>query len=190
MPIASCSCGKSFNAHESLAGKRVICPSCGGVFLIPPSSDLQQRMNAITVSCLGCLHSFSASPHLAGTVQFCPRCGTAIELTDSRQIDQPPFAADPFFAYSPVQPPPHTPSFLTAPTRRRRFSIDWSQTGSGLLGACFTCLFVGRFIVKVFFPEIRDGGIPPAMYLVLIPIWATGIAGVVCLLLGKYVFKK
>jgi WD40 repeat protein len=36
MPIAaSCSCGKSFQAKDSLAGKRVRCPACGGIIEIP-----------------------------------------------------------------------------------------------------------------------------------------------------------
>lgn len=44
MPIhASCACGKRFQARDSLSGKQVRCPSCGGVIQIPqlaaPASD-------------------------------------------------------------------------------------------------------------------------------------------------------
>jgi WD40 repeat protein len=39
MPIlARCTCGKSFQAKEALAGKRVKCPACGSVFVVPSPS--------------------------------------------------------------------------------------------------------------------------------------------------------
>lgn len=36
-----CQCGKAFAARDDLAGKRVKCPSCGGVLAIPSARDLE-----------------------------------------------------------------------------------------------------------------------------------------------------
>jgi len=36
-----CQCGKAFAARDELAGKRVKCPSCGGVLAIPAAPALQ-----------------------------------------------------------------------------------------------------------------------------------------------------
>ena len=48
MPVVvTCNCGKSYHAPETLQGKRVKCPACGGVVTVPmaAASPSPQRTN-------------------------------------------------------------------------------------------------------------------------------------------------
>lgn len=58
------------------------------------------------------------------------------------------------------------------------------KLGGRMVGLCFACLIIGRLVVSIFFPELKGQGIPPAMWIVLIPIWSIGIIGLVLLLVG------
>ena len=75
--------------------------------------------------------------------------------------------------------------------RKRRKSVVESveqplvgRIGKRMLAACLLCLLVGRAIVTILFPHLRGARIPPMMWFVLVPIWATGICGLVFVIFG------
>ncbi len=56
--------------------------------------------------------------------------------------------------------------------------------GGRMVAVCFVCMFLGRTVVSAAFPELKGKGIPPAMWFVLVPIWAVGIIGLGLMLAG------
>jgi hypothetical protein len=48
--VVSCSCGKRFEAKDSLAGQRVRCPACGGILDIPLSQPARQGASAAAIN--------------------------------------------------------------------------------------------------------------------------------------------
>lgn len=73
--------------------------------------------------------------------------------------------------------------------RRRAFakSYPWPRllkAGAWMLQTHVACLIIGGATVKIFFPQLQGGGIPPAMYAVLIPIWTLGGLGLLFAIIG------
>lgn len=92
--LASCSCGKSFQAKPELAGKTVKCPSCGSAMKIPAAQAAATNAAgakkpataaaapaaaSIRVACT-CGKAFAAKAELAGKRVKCPGCGEAIAI--------------------------------------------------------------------------------------------------------------
>ncbi len=76
--LATCQCGKSFNAKPDLAGKTVKCPACGSALSIP-KPEPKPAADGIRVSCT-CGRAFNAPPALAGKKAKCPGCGSVLSI--------------------------------------------------------------------------------------------------------------
>lgn len=59
--------------------------------------------------------------------------------------------------------------------------------GGKLFTFCLTCLICGYLFEAVFRPERRGQGLTTGLMLVLVPIWATGVAGLVLFFLGSII---
>ncbi len=77
------SCGQKLSVDEKHAGKRVKCPKCGSVGVVPDSSD------KIKFHCDSCGQSISVPRIYAGKKGKCPKCKTPIVVTsdDREQAD-------------------------------------------------------------------------------------------------------
>lgn len=79
--VASCQCGKSFQAKPELAGKSVPCPACGSTMKVPPlaSTPPAAAAGGLRVSC-GCGKTIVAPPTMAGQKGKCPGCGAILSI--------------------------------------------------------------------------------------------------------------
>jgi hypothetical protein len=59
------------------------------------------------------------------------------------------------------------------------------HAGQICLAVCAAALLVGGKIVRAGFPEQLGAGLDPTTLLMLVPIWTTGLVGLVLILLGK-----
>lgn len=117
--IATCGCGKQFQAQAHLAGRLVRCPSCGGTLTVPrapvpasPPAAPTPSPQRIVVTC-PCGQQLAAPPQLVGKLAPCPRCGQLIPVRPpalsqaAQQIPMQPY--DDFWDQIPLDPAP-TPS--------------------------------------------------------------------------------
>lgn len=84
MPIlVRCTCGKKLSAPDTMAGKRVACPSCKATVDIPAGTAAAPSnapaTNSFIVSCT-CGQQFTATPDMAGMQSSCPTCGSLLTV--------------------------------------------------------------------------------------------------------------
>ena len=94
MPIkVSCQCGKTINAPDNLAGKKVKCPGCSQPIAVPQSTS-KATSKAVTVSC-ECGKSFKVKAELAGKTIKCPGCSNAVKVPGAQRPKAAPVATAP-----------------------------------------------------------------------------------------------
>jgi len=79
-------CGQKLNVEDKHSGKRVKCPKCGSVGVVPDNSD------KIKFHCESCGQSISVPQIHAGKKGKCPKCGTSI-IVPSLKRESPVSAA-------------------------------------------------------------------------------------------------
>ncbi len=94
MPIPiTCSCRRTFNAPEGLAGKSARCMYCGKSIPVPSAAPVRQEGSFIAVRC-ACGKELKAPPSLAGKKAKCPGCAAVLEIPSAAveivTLDAPP----------------------------------------------------------------------------------------------------
>jgi len=93
MPIkTSCSCGKLFNAPDSLLGKTVKCPGCQKPLKIVKSST-QTNAAILKVLCPHCQHGIKTPVSMSGKRIKCPQCENVV-LVPEKPAEKNPHEFD------------------------------------------------------------------------------------------------
>lgn len=73
-------CGRTVQAPESMAGKQVKCPGCGGQVKVPGTgSAAAEASGELELSCRDCGRVFNVPLDERGEVVSCPSCGSWIK---------------------------------------------------------------------------------------------------------------
>lgn len=74
-------CSQRLNIEDKHAGKRVKCPKCGNIDIVPDTSD------KIKFNCENCGHKISVPKIYAGKKGKCPQCKTVIVVPDAESLN-------------------------------------------------------------------------------------------------------
>ena len=125
IPVA-CTCGRTINAPDNMAGKRARCTYCGKPIPIPVPGQPPAPQGPISVTC-ACGKTLKAPTTFAGKRARCPACGNPVQVPEALpelEVAPPPPPPPP---PEQVQPPPpepgpteEEPEAAAAPPRRGR----------------------------------------------------------------------
>ena len=73
-------CGQKFNVEEKYSGKKVKCPKCSSVIIIPDNSD------RISFHCENCGQKIKVSKSYAGKKGKCPKCNNIVIIPTPEPI--------------------------------------------------------------------------------------------------------
>jgi DNA-directed RNA polymerase subunit RPC12/RpoP len=81
-----CLCGQRLLAKRELAGKRVKCPRCSDIVVLPGLEEANATTRHFVVCCQQCSQRFLARNELAGKAVRCPTCGQPLTVPKPGEV--------------------------------------------------------------------------------------------------------